>query len=264
MTGGLVLHHEPFHTYAALTQLLVARGIAVLAYDKRTCPPCYPDFQPDRARFRFTHFEDDARDAYAWLRDHEGIDGDDLILMGHSQGGGIAARLGAELDGLAAVVMLAGSIYPFRQALSDQLRRVAALRAGQLDIVNAWLVRRAAGAFDACLANAADHPDAPQACLHNVTFAAFDDEAERAATTLPAILSLEVPFFAVQGQLDRNIDPQSTQTLMEALADRDAEVHVLAGVGHSLVHESDRDNPRLSPELAERLAAFLASVPRHE
>lgn len=263
LRGGLVVHHEPFRAYDALTELLVRQGFAVLRYDKRTCRPCYPRFEPDLRRFRFEHFEDDVRDAHAWLRARGDVDGDNLVLVGHSQGGAIAARLGGELDGVRAVVMLAGSIDPFRQALSGQLRRVAALRQSQLDIVNAWTIRRSADAFDACLSEAATAPEEPMACLHNVTFRAFEQEAERAATTLPSILALEVPFFAAQGQLDRNIDPASLETIASAVASRDAEIHVLAGVGHSLVHEADRDAPRLSPELADDLNAFVASVPRH-
>ena len=262
LRGGLIIRHEPFRAYDALTELLVARGLAVLRYDKRTCRPCYPDFAPDLARFRFTHFEDDARDAHAWLRQRDDIDGDNLVIAGHSQGGAIAARLGGELPGLRAVVMLAGSLEPFRRALSGQLRRVADIRRRQLDLVNAWVIRRSADAFDACLAAAADTPNEPKPCLHNVTLRAFDEEAKRAATTLPSVLGLPIPIFAAQGQLDRNVDPATLETLARALKERDAEVHVLAGVGHSLVHETDRDAPRLSLELADRLAAFLASVPR--
>lgn len=262
LRGGLIVHHAPFKTYDALTELLVAHGLAVLRYDKRTCRPCYPDFVPDLVRFRFSHFEDDARDAHAWLRTHDDVDGDNLVLAGHSQGGAIAARLGAELSGLRAVVMLAGSIYPFREALSGQLRRIANLRQHQLDFVNAWIIRRSADAFDACLAEASRAPDEPRACLNNVTFRAFDEEATRAVATSAAIETLEIPFFAAQGQLDRNVDPAAIETLAGALAGRDAELHVLAGVGHSLVHHDDRDRPRLSPELAAALSAFVASVKR--
>lgn len=262
LRGGLVVKHAPFETYGALAELLVQRGFAVLRYDKRTCRSCYPDFVPDLARFRFEHFEDDARDAHAWLQTRDDVDGDNLALVGHSQGGAIAARLGAELPGLRAVVMLAGSIYPFRRALGGQLRRVAALRERQLDVINAWTIRRSADAFDACLAEAAKTPEEPHACLNNVTFRAFDEEAKRADTTLESIAESTIPFFAAQGQLDRNVDPASLETVADAVAERDAEVHVLAGVGHSLVHERDREDPRLSPELAAKLSAFVASVPR--
>ena len=95
-----------------------------------------------------------------------------------------------------------------------------------------------------------------------MTFRAFDEEAKRADTTLESIAESTIPFFAAQGQLDRNVDPASLETVADAVAERDAEVHVLAGVGHSLVHERDREDPRLSPELAAKLSAFVASVPR--
>jgi pimeloyl-ACP methyl ester carboxylesterase len=182
--------------------------------------------------------------------------------VGHSQGGGIAARLAGELEGVSAVAMLAGSTFPFRHGISGQLRRIADIRLGQLDLVNAWVIGRSADDFDACLEQARATPDAPQACLHGVTARAFDQEAERAATTLPTLSRLAVPVFAIQGQLDRNIDPRSLDALAEALAPRDAEIHVVAGVGHTLVHEDDADAPRLSPDVAERLATFVESVPR--
>jgi pimeloyl-ACP methyl ester carboxylesterase len=160
--------------------------------------------------------------------------------------------------------MLAGSIFPFRQGLSGQLRRFADIRLAQADLLNYLLLHKKADDFEACLEEASSAPEAPQECLFNVTFRAFAEEAERASTTLATLTSLDVPLFALQGVLDRNIDPQSLERVAEAVAERDAEVHVVGGVGHTLVHEADSDEPRLSPEVAELLRDFLASVKRAE
>lgn len=260
MKGGLVVHHDAFRLYDALADLMVGLGIAVLRYDKRTCRACYPDFEPDLGAFRFTHFEDDARDALAYLRSREDVRADALVLVGHSQGGGAAVRLAKEEPGIAGAVMLAGSTRAFADGLPDQLRRFAAIREHQWDWIGALTLRGQADDFEGCLAEASHAPDTPQKCLHGVTFRAFEDEAERAATTLPAATELPCPLLALHGQYDRNIDPAVILALRDALGDRNAEVHVVAGAGHTFVNERDTNEPRLDPYTAQLLRRFLAGV----
>ncbi|MEZ4447016.1 MAG: alpha/beta fold hydrolase [Polyangiaceae bacterium] len=259
--GGLVVHHAPFRLYGALADWLVGRGLAVLSYDKRTCRRCYPDFEPDLVAFRFADFEDDLRASLAYLRIRPEVDPAALVLVGHSQGGGIVARIAAEEPGIAAAVMLGGSTHAFAEGLSGQLRRFAALRIAQLDLAVGLLLQSQADGFDACLEKARAEPDVPQKCLHGVTARAFDEEARRASGTRAAILGLPMPFLALQGQLDRNIDPGVILDLRDTLVDRDAEVHFVEGVGHTLVHHEASDAPVLAEGVRQTLDTFLSSVP---
>ncbi|MBW2527875.1 MAG: alpha/beta fold hydrolase [Deltaproteobacteria bacterium] len=264
LRGGLVVQHEPFMLYREIARQLLSQGLAVLVYDKRTCRRCYPDGSPDLARFRFEHFEDDARDALAYLRRREDIDGKNLVLVGHSQGGGIVARIGAEEEGVAAVIMLAGSTAAFRDGLPGQLRRFADVRLAQLDLIVPAATRFQAWRFESCLEDARAEPDVVQTCLHNSTAAAWDAEAQRSATTRESIESLDVPFLGLQGQLDINVDAENLRELREPLRQRNAELHIIEGVGHTLVHQDDRGQPRLAESVAEVVREFIRSVPRRQ
>lgn len=262
MRGGLLVHHDAFKLYDALTELFVAHGMAVLRYDKRTCKSCYPDAKPDFAAFRFGWFDDDAEDALAALAAHPEVDAKALVVVGHSQGGAIAVRLAKRVPGVAAAVMLAGSTRPFREGLPGQLRTLAELRREQLDPLNAYILDRRAEDFEVCLNKAAATPQVSQPCLFGVSHQAFVDEATDAATADAAIASLPAPIFVAHGSLDRNIDPEIILGLRSRLRSRDAELHVIPDVGHTFVPRSRSDDPVLAPELVEALERFFASVPR--
>jgi len=263
LPGGLVLHHDPFELYRAIADVALDLGVAVLLYDKRTCRGCYRDAHIELAEFRFEHFEDDARDALRYLRTRPDIDGDALVTMGHSQGGGTAVRLAAEEVGVVAAVMLAGSTRPFREGLPGQVRRLAEVRMAQFDPIQSLFLDWQAGSYERCFEESRRDPDAVRPCLFNTTYRAFEEEAERASLTRTTIESLSVPVLAIQGQLDINIDPATLVELRGPLRERDAELHVIEGVGHTFVSEDDLDDPRLSDSVVHVLREFLRSVPRH-
>lgn len=264
MRGGLVVHHEPFKLYGAIGDALVEQGFAVLAIDKRTCRSCYPDYKPDFPAFRFSFFADDAADALAAMRSHPEVDGRALVVLGHSQGGAFAVQLAAKEEGIAAAVMLGATTQAFHEVIPGQLRHFADLRADRFDLLTATYLRYKASAFESCYEAAVDKPDTPQPCMFGVTYRAFQDEAEKARLTGRWLRELPVPIMALQGQLDRQFPPDEIGRIRTALHDRDAEVHVVADVGHTYVHLDDLAAPRLAPEVEARVTAFLASVPYPE
>lgn len=261
MQGGLVVHHRPFRLYGAIRDALVARGFAVLLVDKRTCRACYPGYKPDFPAFRFGFFEDDARDGLAAMRRHEAVDGDALVLVGHSQGGATAIRMAHDEAGVAAAVTLGGTTEPFFEVVPGQLRHFAALRIDRFDLITGGYLKWKAASFESCYEAAAGKPDQPQPCLYGTTYRAFQAEAEQARLAHRWLGDLPVPVMALQGQLDRNIVPAAIGRIRQRLEGRDAEVHVVPEVGHTLVHLDDLDAPRLAPEVEERLVGFLSSVP---
>jgi uncharacterized protein len=113
---------------AAYAEAFLAAGCAVLAFDYRYFGDSAG--QP-RQRFRTSAQLTDWRNATAFARADERVDGSKLVLWGYSFGGGHATRLAAEGQPVAAVLALC----PF----VDGLRRVLATPPA----VSAWLIPKA-------------------------------------------------------------------------------------------------------------------------
>lgn len=108
--------YRPFEWIA---EGLASEGVAVLRYDDRGVGGS------DGSAHTATSAET-ARDvaaAVAFLRTHPGIDPSRIGLVGHSEGGLVAAMVAAEDPGVAFVVSLAGPAADGLQALEAQMRR---------------------------------------------------------------------------------------------------------------------------------------------
>lgn len=97
--GGIEI--RPF---ALLADALTREGIAVLRYDDRGVGESTGDF----AAGTIDDFADDAEAAVTYLTSRADIDQDHIGLIGHSEGGAIAAKLGARNPDLDFIVSLAG------------------------------------------------------------------------------------------------------------------------------------------------------------
>ena len=93
--------HRPF---LVLADYLARHGVGVLRYDDRGVGASTGDF----ASAVISDFAADAAAAVAWLKGRTGIDPGRVGVIGHSEGGLVAARLAAGETGLACAVMLAG------------------------------------------------------------------------------------------------------------------------------------------------------------
>jgi alpha-beta hydrolase superfamily lysophospholipase len=259
--GDLVVRHEPFAILDALAEMLTKQGLVVLRYDKRACVKCYPDHKMDFQKFRFAHFVSDAIDALEFLATRSEVDPRALVVMGHSQGGQLAPLVAQQHGKLAAVVMLAGTIQTLEQGLIGQLQRLADVRLSQWDALGALAIRFQLRDYAECFDKLRHHYDANEMCLGGgVTQAAVKDGEEMARQALPTLKALDAPLLALQGTVDINIDPATPTTLREALTGRDAEVHYLAGVGHSLTNVYETDEPALSAQVAKVISTFLGSI----
>lgn len=97
--GGIAI--RPF---ALLADALTEAGIAVLRYDDRGVGESTGDF----ASSALYDFAGDAEAAITYLTNRDDIDQDHIGLIGHSEGGAIAAILGARNTELDFIVSLAG------------------------------------------------------------------------------------------------------------------------------------------------------------
>jgi len=114
---GTIADHKPFLVVA---DALSRAGIAVLRYDDRGVGGSGGD--PSAATT--ASFAADAGAALDWLRARPEIDPGRIAVVGHSEGGIIAAMLGAVRRDLAAIVLLAGTGVDGRQILLSQGERV--------------------------------------------------------------------------------------------------------------------------------------------
>ncbi len=154
---GNQLPHVRTDLLRFIADVLAACGIASLRYDKRGVGagaerlPRDPDALA--AFVRWDRFVDDAAAALAFLRRHDGVDGERVGVLGHSEGGLIGLDLAAGSDAPPAALVLAATPgRPIAAVLRDQLARLARAQgaaeptiAALLDENDAILARLAAG-----------------------------------------------------------------------------------------------------------------------
>jgi alpha-beta hydrolase superfamily lysophospholipase len=238
---------------------LSRHGLVVLRYDKRSCGACYPG-KLDTARFRYQHLLTDARDALDHLRERQDVDAGRIIVVGHSEGGQLAPHLARDAS-LAGAIMLAGSTGPLRGTLVGQLERLASMRLGRFDLLSYIQIRAQAAQFQSCFDALSGHFEDDEVCLGGgVTQRTLFEAEELFAQSMGIIERLEAPLCVIQGALDRNVLPENAFALRDALRTRDAEVHFVAGVGHSLVDGYHPDPPVLAPAVAEAIVGFVGSL----
>ena len=249
--------------FEALAMELAEQGLVVLTYDKRSCGRCYPEFHGsvDYTNFRFQFFLSDARAGIDWLEAQDHVDGDAVVVLGHSQGGAFAPHLAAADDRVVAAVMLAGFVGTFREALLSQLEDVADIRRGQWDYLGAWNTDMQVTGYRSCLDKLDGDYDPNDFCLGGGTtlraVAEYDALSEQ---TLDVIGGLDKPLCALNGTVDRNVGPEHLMAIREA-SRGDAEFHLLSGVGHGLRNLVEPANPPvIDPQVSEVISTFLTSV----
>jgi alpha-beta hydrolase superfamily lysophospholipase len=263
VSGDLVSKFSPpVKAFRELADFFARQGLVVLRWDKRV-PQFYPDFDRTKLRaFRWTDLETDGRDALAFLATRPEVDPGALVVAGHSEGGQLAPYVADGDPRVVAVIMLAGVLDDFEVGLMGQLERLAQARTAQWDPIGAWGVRQEAKKYAPCFEKLRTKFVPEEMCIGGgVTQAALKDYMEYAAR-MPAVLARGTSaVMAIQGSVDRNIDPMAIPAIGKALGARDHELHYVAGVDHDLVNVvAPTQPPSVDGEVRRRLAAFLASV----
>jgi pimeloyl-ACP methyl ester carboxylesterase len=262
--GGLMVHHEPFRLLDALAHELARNGIVSLRYDKRSCLRCYPGTPFDAAAFRFSHFEDDALAALRFVASRPEVDASALLLVGHSQGGQLAPFVAKRYGQLRAVVMLAGPTDTLEHGLLGQFDRLAAARRAQYDWFGAWQADKTRAGYARCFARLRSSFQPLEQCVGGgVTQQALGAHVIRGALTTERLRTLSCPLLVLHGNLDRNVRPSTARQLAALLPPNRAGVHLLHGVGHSLTHGIEPDDPvSLAPSVTAALRRFFSTVTR--
>lgn len=108
--------NKPFRD---LAEGLAKLGVATLRYNKRTRQ--YPSMKIDEVTLD-TESVDDAVSAAAMARKMDKIDPRHVFVLGHSQGGLAAPRIGVKDPTLAGLILVAGPARPMDAVIDDQIR----------------------------------------------------------------------------------------------------------------------------------------------
>lgn len=233
-------HNDAFRV---LAHDLVARGFAVVRYDKVGTGGSGGDY---RRQATTATLADDVRALVAAVRARREVDPARVFLLGHSEGGAIAALVAADDPDIAGVALLAAPAwngrrileYQFRFAAERQSRRVSYTSA---DLVEAYLVR-----------------DARTRLTTEAWYPFFLDH-----DPLPAMRRLTMPVLILQGDRDEAVLFEQAYEIDEAArraGNRDVTLRILPGVTHAFAAPRTReDPPPLSEDVRALLGAWLAA-----
>jgi pimeloyl-ACP methyl ester carboxylesterase len=251
--GGITI--RPFRL---LADALTRAGVAVLRYDDRGVGASTGSF----SEATIDDFAADAEAAIHYLLGRAEIDPDQIGLLGHSEGGLVAAMLGARNDDLAFIINLAGPGVNGRDVLLLQSRRLMEAE-GATEEQAADNV-----AFAEALIPILDDPEAVEALVYDQVLEQFEalpaeqrealGNSEEYARTLARQVAQEltrgwlegflaydpavdwaqttVPVLAIFGDKDVQVDAeQNAQPLEEALlaaGNDDIEIVILPNANH--------------------------------
>ena len=251
----------PNRPFLDIARGLAARGIAVLRYEKRT--KAHPEAFADGVTVDL-ETTDDAVAAVALLRAQTGIDPKRVFVLGHSQGGMMAPRIGARDAKIAGLILLAAPSRPLLDILIEQNRRMAILNDGKTsDAENAaiqQLVESVAAVRSGREITAAQAPMG-LAPAYWRSIDTVDAVAEARAIAQPMLIlqgarDIQVVDADWQGWRDAFHDsPRATFKLYEALN------HLaIAGEGEGSLEEYQTPG-HVAPELIADVAAWIAAQP---
>jgi uncharacterized protein len=120
----------PNKPFLDIARGLAEHGIAVLRYEKRSKARPQDLAQSVTIDSETT---DDAVAAVATLRAQPGIDAKRVFVLGHSQGGMMAPRIGIRDPQIAGLILLAAPSRPLLDILIEQNKRMAVLNDGKTD-----------------------------------------------------------------------------------------------------------------------------------
>jgi hypothetical protein len=251
--GGIAI--KPFRL---LADALTREGVAALRYDDRGVGESTGTFSTAMV----SDFASDAEAAIDFLLTREEIDPTQIGVLGHSEGGLVAAMLGARNDDLDFIISLAGPGVNGRDVLLLQNQRILEAEGATQEQIDAQL------AFVRELTTMLDDPDATDALVYEHTLAQLEalPEEERAALgdleqharivadqaaqqfgagwftsfldydPAPDWAQTTVPILAIFGGKDVQVDAEQNTPALEATLEQagndDVEIVVLPNANH--------------------------------
>lgn len=269
---------EPVPTYENLAHALAREGLAVLRYDKRSCfreqvPGCknsISDYPGDPESIVLDDFVADARRAAEYVAARPEVRNQDVVALGHSEGGVLVTALLSAESVVGSAVLLSAPSMSFEDTATGQLETYAAHldELGPEFSSDAQALRDKAETWRDELAaiRAGSYPEsswegAPLAYVES-TFEWYDSLPQRFTATNRSVLVLA-------GSADYNVWPEHFHGYRQLATDHvmtNVTAHLLPDVTHALCLRPDPDpwapfDPALAPEAAERLRSWLGGPP---
>ena len=258
-----------------LADALTRQGYAVLRYDKRGVAKSTGDYSSATT----LDFASDVTAAAAYLRRRPDIDTAKVGLIGHSEGGTIAAIVAAKDPNLAFIVMMAGFALPGRVLVAEQIRRIA-ISDGETREAATRTFNLNRRLYDA-IAASKDQREA-QARVHELLMSAkpkpgqaeFDQAIQftelpymrfiLAYDPAPVLGEVRVPVLALSGSKDLVVPPDLNLPALRKALTRDQDVTVVEfpGLNHFFQH-AETGSPREFAKIEETLAPEVLSLTSH-
>ena len=259
--------HQPF---LVLADLLTRKGIAVLRYDKRGIARSTGNYE----QATMEDLASDAQAAVNYLKSRKEVDAKRVGIIGHSEGGILAAQIAVRADDLDWVVLLAAPATNGERTLlrqSELIARTGGLpeaqiaRSQQFDRQAYAAVReeKNASRLEARLndlieksgLNASMPPAALEAQLRLMTTPWFREYLD--FDPAPLIAKIKCPVLALNGDRDLQVDADQTVPLLrqayEKSGNKDFTVLQIQGVNH-LFQKAQSGSPALYGAIEETMA----------
>jgi hypothetical protein len=240
--GNSLLGIRP-NTYAQLAWRLAERGIASWRYDKRGLPASRGTF--DYAATTFDDFATDIVSAARLLAADPRFSR--VIVLGHSEGAGLAVRAANAGAPLAGIGLLSGMGRSFMTVLREQLS--ASLDAATLAHFDSAFARYLRGEPPGDLPDALKGLVAPVNLRFTQTSVAYEPAKE--------VARVSVPVLVVQGTTDVQVSVADAQAL--AAAKPAAQLVLVPEANHTWKHAATRDR---GSQVAQYLDPTLPIVPQ--
>jgi pimeloyl-ACP methyl ester carboxylesterase len=236
-------HNDAFR---AISARLVARGLAVVRFDKIGTGHSTGDY---RATATTATLAEDVATIVAALRERPEVDPDRVVLLGHSEGGAIAGIVAADDPRIAGVLLLAAPAWTGRRIMAYQFRLAAERESRTVsytsaDLIEAYLVRDARTR----LTTEAWYPH----------FLAYDP--------LPPMRRIRAPVLILQGERDEAVLYEQSFELAEAIragGNPDVTLRLLPDVGHAFVARGVQgtraDPPPIGEEVLRLIEGWIAA-----
>lgn len=260
-----IFEHKPF---AVIADALARAGIASLRYDDRG----FGASTGDVVHCTTEDFKDDALAGIGLLRERF----DQVGVLGHSEGGTIALLLAAEKK-VDFVVSLAGMAVSGKETLLWQNRLALAAAGIPTETVDVYC-KALGDVFDAKIAGkpmpSASQYDLPAALAQNLAAVAMQLQTSYLShfltmDTRPLLGGITCPVLALNGTLDRQVDPESNLgALRSGLPNHPKNrVEAIDGVNHLFQHcktglsnEYRTIEETIAPEVLEIIVQWLTTL----
>jgi uncharacterized protein len=259
--------HKPF---LVLADLLTRKGIAILRYDKRGVAQSTGNAE----QATMEDLTNDARAALNYLKARKEVDPKRVGLIGHSEGGILAAQIAAETDDPSWLVLLASPATNGERTLlrqSELIARTGGLpeeqitRSQQFDRQAYAAVReentptaldaRLNGLIEKSALSASMPPAALQAQIRLMTTPWFRQYLD--FDPAPLLEKIKCPVLALNGDRDLQVDADETVPLLrqayEKSGNKDFTVLEIQGVNH-LFQKAQSGSPALYGAIEETMA----------